>query len=126
MRSQFTVNTGNNLYTQTHSEHVFLTSVTRLSCISTVTLAVSLAQARHSTFAMFTARQTAGVSCILVLLITEYTSKTRLATTGVGVGVDWKAGTMNTPEDGGGRDSEDEDVNAYTNLPAIPLFEPWT
>lgn len=78
---------------------VFLTSVTRLSCISTVTLAVSLAQARHSTFAMFTARQTAGVSCILVLLITEYPSKTRLAATGVGVGVDWKAGTMDTPED---------------------------
>lgn len=49
---------------------------------------------------MFTARQTAGVSRILVLLITEHASKTRLAATGVGVGVDWKAGTVDTPEDG--------------------------
>lgn len=79
---------------------VFLTSVAGLPCISTVTLAVCLAQARHSTFPVFTARQTAGISCILVLLITEYTRKTRLAAAGVRVGVDWKAGTMDTPEDG--------------------------
>lgn len=93
-----------------------LTSVTRLPCISTVTLAVGLAQARHSTFAMFTARQTAGVSCVLVLLITEYASETRLAAAGVGVGVDWKAGTMDTPEDGGGRDRKDKRCGQISRL----------
>lgn len=49
---------------------------------------------------MFTARQTAGVSCVLVLLITEYAREARLAAAGVGVGVNWNAGTMDTPEDG--------------------------
>lgn len=98
-------NTGNSLYTKTHPAccmcaHVFLTSVARLSCVSTVTLAVCLAQAWHSTLSVFTARQTAGISCILVLLITEYARKTGLAAAGVGVGVDWKAGAMDTPEGG--------------------------
>lgn len=90
--------------TQTHTlnmrARVFLTSVTCVSCISTVTLAVCLAQARHSTFPVFTARRTTGIGCILVLLITEHTRKTRLAAAGVRVGVDRKAGTMDTPEDG--------------------------
>lgn len=80
--------------------NVFLTSVARLSRISTVTLAVRLAQARHSTFAVFTPRQTAGVRRILVLLVTQHASKTRLAAAGVWVGVDRKAGTVDTPEDG--------------------------
>lgn len=74
-----------------------LTSVTCLPCVSAVTLAVCFTQAWHSTFAVFAARQAAGVSCIQVLYITENTSETRLANAGVGVGVDWKAGTMNTP-----------------------------
>lgn len=43
---------------------------------------------------MFTVRQATRVSFILVLLITEDASKPRLAATGVRVGVDWQAGTM--------------------------------
>lgn len=99
------------------SKQVFLTSVTCISCISTVTLAVCLAQARHSTFAMFTARHTAGVGSILVLLITEYTSKTRLTATGVRVGVDWKAGTMDTPEDG-----ETGKMKMWTDIQIFGVF----
>lgn len=76
---------------------MFLTSITRLSCVSAVTLAVCFTQARHSAFAMFTAGLTAGVRCILVLLVTENAHKSRLAAAGVGVGVDWKTGTMDTP-----------------------------
>lgn len=80
------------------------TSVTRLSCVATVTLAVCLAQARHPTFSVFTARQTAGISCVMVLLITEYARKSRLAAARVGVRVDWKAGAVDTPDERKGKE----------------------
>ena len=67
---------------------------------------------------MFAARQTAGVSCVLVLLIAEHAGKTRLAATGVRVGVDWKAGAMNTPEDEEGSDRKDKDVDRYIVTPS--------
>lgn len=105
--------------TQTHwtlwiciSILVFLTSVACLSCVATVTLAVHFAQAWHSTFAMFAAGQATGAGRILVLLITKYASKARLAAAGVGVGVDREAGTMNTPAVWRRRDrTENKDVD---------------
>lgn len=49
---------------------------------------------------MFTLRETAGIRRILVLLVAEHTGVTGLAAAGVGVRVDWKAGAVDTPEDG--------------------------
>lgn len=77
-----------------------LTSFTCLADVAAVTLAVCLPQAWHPTLAMFTVREATGIGAILVLLITQNTRMTRLAAAGVGVRVDWKAGAMDTPEDG--------------------------
>jgi len=78
----------------------FLTSVARVSRVPAVTLAVRLAQARHSALAVFAARQTAGVGGVLVLLVAQDASEVGLAAAGVGVGVDWEAGAVDTPEGG--------------------------
>lgn len=77
-----------------------LTSFTCLAGVAAVTLAVCLPQAWHLTLAMFTVREATGIGAILVLLITQNTRMTRLAAAGVRVRVDWKAGAMDTPEDG--------------------------
>lgn len=79
---------------------LFLTSFTRLSCIAAVTLAVSLAQARHPALSMLTLREATGISRFLVLLVAEHARVTGLAAAGVGVRVDRKAGAVDTPEDG--------------------------
>lgn len=98
-----------------------LTSVARLSCISTAALAVGFAQARHATLSVFTARQAAGVGGIPVLLVTEDASETGLAAAGVGIRVDWEAGTVDTPVDGDtGRVKMWTDMG--THLPAKILF----
>lgn len=77
-----------------------LTSFTRLAGVAAVTLTVRLPQARNPALAVFTMREATGIGTILVLLIAQNTRMTRLAAAGVGVRVDWKAGAMDTPEDG--------------------------
>lgn len=77
-----------------------LTSITRLSRVAAVALAVRLSQARHPALPVFAVRETTGVSGVLVLLITENARMTRLAAAGVGVRVDGKTGAVDTPEDG--------------------------
>lgn len=65
---------------------------------------------------MFAAGQAAGIRCILVLLITEDTSKARLAAAGVRVRVDWDAGAMDTPVGWKRERKEHNDLDAAASL----------
>lgn len=83
-------------------EHRILnaTFIAGLSGISAVTLAVCFSQSGHSAFAVFAARQAAGIARFPVLLVTENAAEPGLAAAGVRVGVDGQAGAVNTPGDG--------------------------
>lgn len=77
-----------------------LTSITRLSRVAAVALAVRLPQARHPAPPVSAVGDAAGVSSVPVLVLTQDSRMTRLAAAGVGEGVDGETGAVDTP--GGG------------------------